>query len=75
MYGIITDPPGDKPESYIAYNDLSSDEDETASTVQNQLPNANHNIAQSHNNKSDMLNDDIENQMNAPTQEMVNEYG
>ena len=79
MYVIITDTPNENTESYIAYNDLSSDEDEPVSTVPNQSTNVNHNIAKCNNevndDKCDMLNDDIENQMNAPTQEMVNDDG
>ena len=35
MYGIITDTPSENTELYIAYNDLSSDEDEPGSTAQN----------------------------------------
>ena len=34
MYGIITDTISENTESYIVYNDLSSDEDEPVSTVQ-----------------------------------------
>ena len=49
------------------------------STVQNQSTNANHNIAKCNNevnnDECDMLNDNIENQMNAPTREMVNDDG
>ena len=75
MYGIITDTPSENTESYIAYNDLSNDEDEPVSTIQNQATNANHNIVELDNNKCDMLNDNIENQMKAPTQEMVNDDG
>ena len=75
MYGIITDIPSENIESYIAYNDSSSDEDESVSTVQNQATNANHNFAELDNNQCDMLNDNIETQMNAPTQEMVNDDG
>ena len=44
MYGIITDTPSENIESYIAYNDLSSDEDERVSTVPNQRTSPNHNI-------------------------------
>ena len=75
MYGIITPSPNESIDSYIAYNDLSSDEDEPVSTLQKQANNTNHNIAKSDNDECDMLNDDIENQMNAPTQEMVNDDG
>ena len=71
MYGIITATPSESTELYIAYNYLSSDEDEPVSTVQDQATNANHNIA----DKCDMVNDNIENQINAPTQEMVNDGG
>ena len=65
MYGIIKPTPSENLESYIAHNDLSSDEDESVSTVQNQATNANHNIAELDNDECDMLNDDIGNQMNA----------
>ena len=75
MYGIITATPSENTESHIAYNDLSSDEDAPVSTVQNQASNANHNITKLDNDKCDILNDNIENQMNAPTQEMVNDDG
>ena len=79
MYGIITDTPSENTESCIAYNDLSSDEDEPLSTVQNQLTSPNRNVAQCKNevndDKCDMLNDDIENQIDARTQEMVNDDG
>ena len=75
MYGIITDTPSENTESYISCNDLSSDEDEPVSTVQNQATNVIHNIAELENDECDMLNDNIENQMNALTQEMVNDDG
>ena len=74
-YNIITGPPGDKPASYIAYNDLISDEDEPVSTVQNQSTDANHDIVESDNDECDMLNDDIENQLNASMQGMINDDG
>ena len=67
MYGIITDTASENTVSYIAYNDLSSDEDEQASTEQNQSTNANHNIGELDNNQRDMLTDNIEHQMNAST--------
>ena len=71
MYGIKTDTPSETTESYIAYNDLSIDEDEPVSTVKNQSTNANNNIAkcnnEENNDKCDVLNDNIEDQMNAPT--------
>ena len=75
MYGIITATPNESTDSYIAYNDLSSDEDEPVSTVENQATNANHNITELDYNKCDMLHYYIGNQMNAPTQEMVNDDG
>ena len=75
MYGIITATPSESIESYIAYNDLSSDEDEPVSIVQNQATNFNHNVVELDNGECDTLNDNIENQMNAPTQEMVNDDG
>ena len=79
MCGIITDTPSENTESYIVYNYLSYDEDGPVSTVPNQSTNANHNIAKCNNkanhDKCDMLNDDIENQMNAPMQEIVNDDG
>ena len=72
MYGIIIDTPSENTESYIAYNDLSSDEDDPLSTGQNKSTNANHNIAKCNNevndDECDMLNDNFENQMNPPTQ-------
>ena len=74
MYGIIIDKPSESTDQYIAYNDLSSDEDQPVSTEQNQAT-ANHNIAKLDNNQCDMLNNNIENQMNAPTQEIVNDDG
>ena len=74
-YGNITPTPSESTDSYIAYNNLSSDEDKQASTEQNQSTHANHNIGESDNNQRDMLNDNIENQMNAQTQEMVNDDG
>ena len=75
MYGIITVTPSESTDSYIAYIDLSSNEDAPVSTVQNQLTNSNHNIAELNNNEHDMLNDNIKNKMNAPTQEMVKDDG
>ena len=75
MYGIITDIPSESTELYNAYNDLLNDNDEPVSTVQNQATNANHNIAKLDNDKCDMVNDNIENQVNAPMQEMVNDDG
>ena len=45
----------------------------TFSTEQNQSTNANLYIGESDNNQHDMINDDIENQMNVPMQEMVND--
>ena len=75
MYDIITYKPIENTESYIAYSDLSSDEDESVSTQQNQSIIANHNIAESDSNQHDMLNDNIETQMNAPTQQMINDDG
>ena len=75
MYGTITATPSENRESYIAYNDLPSDEDEPVSTGQNQATNANHNIDELDNNECDISNDNIENQMNAPAQEMVNDDG
>ena len=74
-YGIITPTPSKSTDSYIAYNDLSSDEDQQASTEQNQSSNANPIIGESDGNQCDMLNDNVENQMNAPTQKMVNDDG
>ena len=75
MYGIVTPTPSKSTDSYIAYNDLPSDEDKQVSTEQHQSTNANLNIGASDNNQHDMLNDNIENQMNAPTQEIVNDDG
>ena len=79
MNSILTDTPSENIESYIAYNDLSSDEDQPVFTVPNQSTHANHNLAIFNNevndDKCDMLNDDIENQMNVPMQEMVNDDG
>ena len=74
-YGIITPTPSKNTDSYVAYNDLPSDEDEPVSTEQNQSIIANHNIAESDSNQHDMLNDNIETQMNAPTQQMINDDG
>ena len=74
-YNIITGPPVDKPVSYIAYNDLLSDEDEDVSTQENQSTYNNQDIIASDNNGSHMLNDDIENQLNASTQGMINDDG
>ena len=74
-YNIITGPPVDKPASYIAYNDLLSDDDENVSTEQNQETDANHNIIASDNDECDMLNDDIENQLNVSMQGMINDDG
>ena len=51
MYGIITDKPSESTDLYIAYNDLSSDEDKPVSTVQNQATNANHRIGKLDNDK------------------------
>ena len=75
MYGIITSTPSESTDLYIAYNDLPSDEDKQVLTVQNQSTNVNLNIGESDNNQLNKLNDNIENQMNAPTQEMVNDDG
>ena len=58
-----------------AFNDLSSDEDAPVSTKQNQSTNVNYNISKSDSYQRDMLNDNIENQMNTRTQEMVNDDG
>ena len=74
-YGIIIPTPNKSTDSYIAYNDLSSDEDEPVSTEQNQSTNANHNIGESNNDQRDMLNDDVENQMTVSTEEIVNDDG
>ena len=72
----ITCTSNENAESHIAYNDLSSDEDEPVSTVPNQSTNTNHNIAECNNevdgDECDMSNTDIENQMYAPMLEMVN---
>ena len=46
MYGIITPTPSESTYSYIAYNDLPSDEDKQASTEQNQSTNTNLNIGE-----------------------------
>ena len=73
MYGIITDTPNESTDSYIAYNDLSSDEYEPVSTAHYQATNANHKITELDNNKCDMFHDNIENQMNAPTQDIIND--
>ena len=79
MYGNITNIPSENTESYIAYNNLSSDQDQPVSTVPNQSINVNHYIAKFKNevddDKCDMLNADIENQMDALTQKMVNDDG
>ena len=79
MYGIITDTPSESAELYIVYNDLSSDKDEPVSKFLNQSTHANCHIAKCNNEVNDdgcdMLTDDIENQMNASTQEMVNDDG
>ena len=79
IYGIITNTPFEHTDLYPAYNDLSSDEDETVSAVQNKSTYANHNIAEYYNetdgDEYDLPDDDIENQMNAPTQEIVNDDG
>ena len=45
------------------------------SIEQNQSTYANHNIGKLDNNQGDMLNDNIENKMSAPTQEVVNDVG
>ena len=73
--GIIAATPSESADLSIAYNDLLNDEDAPVSIEQNQSSNANHNIGELNNNKRDMINDDIENQMNAPMQEMVNDDG
>ena len=75
MYGNITATPSESTESYIVYNNLSSVEDAPVSTEQNQSTYTNHNIAELDNNQRDTSNDNIENQMNTPTQEMVNDDG
>ena len=75
MYGIITSTPSESTDLYIAYNDLPSDGDKQVSTEQNQSSNTTLNISESDDNQLDMVNDNIENQMNAPTQEMVNDDG
>ena len=59
MHGIITPAPSESTNSYIAYNDLSSDEDAPVSIEQNQSTNANLDIGESDNNQCDMLNDNI----------------
>ena len=82
----ITCTSNENAESHIAYNDLSSDEDEPVSTVLYQLyksTNANYNIAECNNeingNEYDSSDTDIENQMNTPIKKkkmmMVNLYG
>ena len=73
IYGIITPTPSESTDLYIAYNDLPCDEDKQVSTEQNQSTNTNLNNGESDNNQHNMLNDNIENQMNAPMQEMVND--
>ena len=77
MYDIITDTPYQNTELYIAFNDLSSDEDQLVSTVQNQSRNSINSIAECNNETDEcvLLDEEIENQMNAPKQEMVNNYG
>ena len=75
MYGIITSTPSESADLYTAYNDLSSEEDAPVSTEQNQSNISNLNICESDNNQRDMLNDNIENQMDTPMQEIVNDDG
>ena len=76
MYGIITDTSNENTDSYIAYNDLSSDEDKPVSKVPKQSTNTNQNIAKCNNevndDEFDMSNADIENQTNALTLEILN---
>ena len=66
-YNIITGPPVDKPASYIAYNDLLSDDDEPVSTEHYQELDNNHDIVESDGDECDISNDDIANQLNAST--------
>ena len=75
MYGIIKTTSSENLDLYIAHNDLPNNEDAPVSTEQNQSINANLNISELDNNQCNMLNDNVENQMNALTQEMVNDDG
>ena len=75
IYGIITSTPSERTDSYIAYNDLPSDEDAPVWTEQNQSTDANLNINESDNNQHDRSNDNIEYQMNALMQQTVNDDG
>ena len=56
---------------------ISNDEDQPVSTVQDQSTNANYNIDKYNNevdgDECDLSDADTENQMNAPTQEIVND--
>ena len=74
-YNIITGPPVDKPASYIAYNDLLSDDDEPVSTEHYQELDNNHDIVESDGDECDISNDDIANQLNASRQGMINDDG
>ena len=75
MYGIIKPTSSENLDSYIAHNDFPNDEDVPVSTEQSQSINANLNIGELDNIQCNMLNDNVENQMNALTQEMVNDDG
>ena len=79
IYSIITDTPSENKESCIAYNSLSSDEDVPVSTEPNQSTNVNDNIANYYKEvdgyECDISNADVENQMDVPMQEIVDDDG